>query len=89
MTYTAQELSDILSDGRIFSITFIKRTTGELRLMHARRGVKAHLKGGTLPYDPIEKGLVTVYDLDKEAYRTIPAENVTEIRHHGKKETFA
>jgi hypothetical protein len=49
---TAKEAADLLSDtkGRIFSVTFVKRTTGETRTMVARTGVAKHLKGGDAAY---------------------------------------
>lgn len=66
-----------------FSVTFIKRTTGELRHLNGRKGVTRHLKGGSAAYDFESKGLVSVYDVEKEGYRAIPIENVLEIRASG------
>ena len=82
------ELAYELSDGKIFKVIFIKRTTGEFREMSCRRGVTKELLGGDLPYDPLEKNLLTVYDLEKQAYRTIPFEGIREVHHHGKVEKF-
>jgi hypothetical protein len=39
--------------------------------MNARFGVKKYLKGGELPYDPIAKGLLPVFDVQKGEYRMI------------------
>ena len=39
--------------------------------MNARFGVKKYLNGGELPYDPIAKGLLPVFDMQKNAYRMI------------------
>ncbi len=78
----------LIGDGKIFTIVFTKRTTGETRVMHARRGVTAYLRGGELRYDPTLKGLMTVFDLDKSDYRCVPLDAVTELRHHGRVETF-
>jgi hypothetical protein len=66
-----------------FTVQFIKRTTGELRKMRCRKGVKKYLKGGPPAYDFKEKNLIPVFDLDKEEYRSIPLENVVELHANG------
>lgn len=48
--------------GQIFSCEFIKKD-GTLRKMVCRTGVKKYLQGGSLAYDPIERGLVPVYEV--------------------------
>jgi len=67
----------------IFSIDFVKRTTGEARTMVCRLGVTKHLKGGELNFDPISKGLLSVYDMQAAGYRMINLDTVTEIRANG------
>jgi hypothetical protein len=67
------------TEGKIFSIKFIKRSTGELRSMVCRTGVKKHLAGGEPAYDPKSKGLIWVYDMSKAGYRSIPEEGIQEI----------
>lgn len=67
------------SEGKVFSIKFIKRTTGELRMMVCRTGVKKFLKGGEPAYIPDNKGLIWVYDMQKKGYRSIPEEGILEI----------
>ena len=47
--------------GKFFTVTFVKKD-GTIRVMNARLGVKAYLKGGELPYNPEEKGLIPVWD---------------------------
>ena len=64
-----QKIKDI--KGAFFTVTFVKRTDGTTRTMNARFGVKKYLKGGELPYDPIAKGLLPVFDMQKNAYRMI------------------
>lgn len=59
------------TDGKIFRVTFIKRTTNEYRDMTARFGVTSALKGGKLKFNPKEKNLLIVYDMDVEDYRAI------------------
>lgn len=83
---TAQEALDFItkgSKGRFFSVEFIKRTTGERRLMNARYGVKSRLRGGPAAYDHASKKLVCVWDRHKEDYRTIPYEGMVRIRING------
>lgn len=57
--------------GEFFTVTFVKRTDGTTRTINARLGVRRYLRGGDLPYDPIEKGLLPVYDVQKRDYRMI------------------
>ena len=81
-----EQLSTIIKElagSTIFSVDFIKRTTGEFRTMVCRLGVKKYLKGGELPFDPVEKGLLPVYDMQKQDYRMISLDTVTEIRVGG------
>jgi hypothetical protein len=47
--------------GKFFTVTFTKKD-GTTRIMNARLGVKAYLKGGELPYNPEAKGLIPVWD---------------------------
>jgi hypothetical protein len=66
-------------NGKIFTVTFIKRTTGEARTMNCRMGVTKHLKGGSKPYNDKDHGLITVWDLQAKGYRCIPLESITGI----------
>lgn len=72
-----------LAGGTIFSCDFIKKD-GSARTMTCRLGVKKHLRGGELPFDPVEKGLLPVFDMQKQDYRMINLKTVTEIRVAGK-----
>lgn len=63
-------------NGRIFSVKFVKRTNNEIRTMNCRLGVTKHLKGGEQGYDPKDHNLITVWDLQKKAYRSINLETV-------------
>jgi len=69
-------------DGSIFSITFTKKD-GSIRQMNCRFGVKKHLKGGELAYDPLSKGLLPVYDLKNEGYRMISLNTIIELKLNG------
>ncbi len=72
-----------LAGQKIFSVDFTKRTTGEARTMVCRLGVTKGQSGGELPFDPVEKGLLPVFDMQKKGYRMISLESVTEIRANG------
>jgi hypothetical protein len=76
----AVEVIRDLEDGRFFTVTFIKRTTGEVRIMNCRQRVKKYLAGGPAAYSFNEKGLVSVFDMGKMAYRSIPIDGIREIR---------
>jgi len=72
------------TNGKIFTVVFTKRTTGERREMNCRMKVKKHLKGGGPAYNFKKKNLISVYDLGKEGYRCIPIEGITHLRVGGK-----
>ena len=71
------------SKGRIFAVKFVKRSTGELRLMSCRTGVHNYLKGGMAAYDPAEKALISVFDMHKRGYRSIPTEGISQLKVDG------
>jgi len=73
------ELKNLVANGKIFSVIFTKRTDGTTRRMVCRTGVRKVCSGGGRAYDPESKGLLTVYDFEKKAYRMIPAEGVIEL----------
>lgn len=79
----AAEMIRKLEDGHFFSVTFVKRTTGELRTMNCRQRVTKHLKGGEAAYSFSEKGLVSVYDLQNNGYRSFPIDSLMELRAGG------
>lgn len=72
-----------MAESTIFSCEFIKRTTGELRLMVCRIGVKKGQAGGDAAYDFLEKGLLPVFDMQKQGYRVISLEGVQWIKIRG------
>jgi len=78
-TLSVSQLTDMVKGGRIFGVSFVKRTTGELRTMSCRLGVKKFLRGGQLAYSPAEKQLLTVFDMGKKAYRCIPIEGIQSL----------
>ena len=62
----------------IFSVVFLKKD-GTIRRMICRLGVKKYVNGKGLKYDPIERGLLGVFDMQKEAYRMINLETIMNI----------
>jgi hypothetical protein len=68
--------------GQIFTVDFIKKD-GSVRTMNCRLGVKSKLKGKGAKYDAEARNLLSVYDMQKGAYRTINADTVFAIRCHG------
>ena len=72
--------------GLIFSVFFKKRTDGKMREMICRRGVKALLRGGSLPYSPTSRDLLPVFDLQVKDYRMVNLTDLVSFNIHG--ETF-
>lgn len=72
---------------KIFSVSFVKKD-GTLRDMVCRFGVTKHLKGGEMNHDPKELGHLVVFDMQKEAYRTINFNTIKQIKFEGKTYTF-
>ena len=67
-----------------FGATFIKKD-GSLRKIHCRLGVKRYTKGGKLSYNQDYYNYLTVYDLQKKAYRTINVNQLLTINTRNKK----
>ena len=70
------------SNGKFFSAVF-KKKNGEMRLMTCRTKVKKYLKGVGLKFKPQDKGLVTVFDLHKGAYRFINLMTLERLKMNG------
>jgi hypothetical protein len=58
------------TNGKFFSAVFRKKN-GERRFMNCRTKVHKYVKGIGLKFKPQDKGLMTVFDLKKGAYRFI------------------
>lgn len=87
----AKALFGTIRNGQFFSAVFIKKDGSE-RKINCRRGVKKHLKGGTLKYNPADYGLMSVCDMQLvrkgvEPYRMLNVKTTTEI-HTNKKRYF-
>jgi len=81
-----QSLPDVIrsTHGKIFRATFIKRSTGERRVLVGRLGVRKYTKGEKLNYVPSEHDLIGVFDMHKVGYRMIPIEGLLEVKFKGK-----
>ena len=82
-------------DGKAVTVTFIKRTPdkvtgkiGERRVLNGRLGVKKHLKGGELKYNPKDYDLLTIFDMQKGGYRSIALDAVESVVAAGITYTF-
>ena len=80
-----------LPNGTIYSVLFVKKD-GTDRLMNSIRGTSRGVKGVGLAYDPAEKGLLPVYDLQaakkdpenpNKAWRMVNLESIKEIKCGG------
>ena len=69
MHLTKYELRKVVG-GKFFSATFIKKN-GEKRTIHCRLGVKKYTNGKGLTYNIHSYNYLTVWDLQKKAYRTL------------------
>jgi hypothetical protein len=67
------------AESTIFSVEFIKKD-GSLRRMKCRLNVKKGVKGVGMSYNPIDKGLLPVFDMDKLAFRMININTITRLK---------
>jgi len=73
------------TQGRIFSVYF-QKSDGSMRKMVCRRGVRKHLRGGDLPYDPGSRLLIPVFELQIREYRMVNVASLVSFKVSG--ETF-
>ena len=87
--FNRTNLRNLVADGGIFSVEFIKRSNGQLRKMVCRLGVKKHLKGGQKAYSTKAHNLLTVFDMENKGYRSIPVDAIQRISVNGQTFSFA
>jgi len=63
-------------DGRFFGVVFVRRGDGALRRMTCRKGVALGKNGRGLAFDPAQRHLYPIFDVQKRNYRFLPLENV-------------
>jgi hypothetical protein len=72
----------LATNGRFFTVTFVKRSNGVLRRMTARLGVTRHLAGGPPAYDPRDHVLIWAWEVNV-GYRSIPIEGILSLTTDG------
>jgi hypothetical protein len=70
------KLLDETKNGKIFFVEFLKKD-GSVRRMTARRSVTKGVTGKGMSYNPLSRGLLTVFDMDKGQFRQI---NLLKVR---------
>jgi hypothetical protein len=71
--------------GRVFSVTFIRRSDGLERTILGRVGVFKGTKGRPMPYRPGQCKLMVVYDMNARQHKTIPVDGIEAVRFGGKR----
>jgi len=69
---------------KIFSAEFSK-TDGTTRKVVARLGVKSHLRGGENKVVRDDRSYMTVFDMQKQEYRTLNLRTIKEIKIDGER----
>ena len=85
MSHTFQAIKSAVSDGKIFSVTFIK-ADGSVRFMVCRTGVTKYRKMPTFVdkmQQKINPNLVTVFDMQAKAYRSFHQDRVLALKTKG------
>lgn len=84
-TISREKALEILNEtqGKIFTAVFTKKN-GEKRRMNARINVKKGVKGVGMSYNPVERKLLPVYDMQKEGFRMIDLSTLEEVIFRGK-----
>jgi hypothetical protein len=73
------------SEGRVLHVEFLKRSTGQFRIMRCAYGRHAGpIGGGPRRYNPEDHGLIVVFDLDRNDWRCIPLESILSVVVEGR-----
>ena len=70
------------TNGRIFRVTFIKKD-GTERVMVGRTRVSKGVNGTGMSFDPIARGLMPIFDMQKNAWRMVNAKTMTNLKCGG------
>lgn len=70
---------------KFFTVTVKRRTDGGISTMNCRTGVVKYLVGKQPKYSAKAKDLITVYSLDRGAYRSIAIEGLQQLSMGGSK----
>lgn len=82
MEKRVESIKTFVGKNKIFTATFVKKD-GTTRVMNCQLGVKKHLKGGEQKFNPIEKNLLTVFDMQKKEYRMINISTLITLKANG------
>ena len=85
------DVASIIKSGKFVSVDFIKKD-GTMRTLTGRAHVHNHVKGGTLAFNPSERGMVVMWESDTRnrknendsGYRMITLSRVLRIRANKK-----
>jgi hypothetical protein len=83
---TAMNSETIINEtknGKVFSAIFIKKDGSE-RKMVARTGVSKGVTGAGRKFDPADQNLLSVYDMQKRAFRFININTLKELKANHK-----
>lgn len=69
--------------GKWFGVDVVTRIKGQVRTLKARGGVKKHLKGGELAFEPSKKRVLGIFDAVAGGYRFINLDGIVEVRTQG------
>ena len=77
---TNEELVNIVENnkGKILNLKTVK-DNGEFRSLTGRLGVGKGTNGNGLKFDPAEKGLIVIWDKDKQQHRMVRKDNIYEV----------
>lgn len=82
-----REYIESIVENDFYTVTFVKKTTGEVRKMNCRQNVTKHSKGG-VNVCAGKDDLLSTYSLDSKGYRTINLAGVIEVYHAGRTVKF-
>lgn len=82
MEKRVESIKTFVGKNKIFTATFVKKD-GTTRVMNCQLGVKKYLKGGEQKFNPIEKNLLTVFDMQKGEYRMINISTLITLKANG------
>lgn len=73
------------TNGRPFSMTLVKSSTGIEKKIFAKVGVKTKQKSKGLHYNTSDKKFIVVYDIKERTYKCIPIEDIEAVCCRGKR----
>ena len=82
------------TNGQFFSVQFKKRSTGEIRTIVGRTGVRKGVNGHGMRYNPADHDAITVWDNGNvpnaegeksQGHKTVPLNDLREVRAGGAK----